>query len=282
MGRGWARHQTAQGLISPAIILGLGFTGQRVARRLLLRGNSVSAIVRAPERFSALESIGLKLLRFGAETQQGGVLCHAIPPLPEQENSVIRRDIEKIAPKRIVYISSTGVYGRQNEVDSTTAAAPDDERGRRRIEEEDWVRSGPWSSLILRAAAIYGPERGVHAAIRSGRIPRGRGSGVVSRIHVDDLAAIAYAGSFSEIEGAWPVADELPCPSSEIAHWTARLLQVTEPVWNTEKLDGPGRRVDGRGIREALGIELIYPTWQPGVLASLAEEKFGKIRREPG
>jgi nucleoside-diphosphate-sugar epimerase len=166
-------------------------------------------------------------------------------------------------------------------VNSATEAIPDDERGRRRIEEENWIRSGPWSSLILRAAAIYGSGRGVHAAIRNGRIPRGQGAGVVSRIHVDDLAAIAEAGLFAETQGAWPVADELACPSGDIAHWTARLLKIAEPPWNMEEPPKPGRRVDGQRIREALGVELVYPTWEAGVLASLAEEKCREIRREP-
>jgi hypothetical protein len=286
MGRGRARHQIAQSLISPWVICGLGFTGQRLARRLLLRsllqgGGDVFAVVRAPERFRALAAIGLKLLPFGAETPPGGLLCHAIPPLESGENSVIHQEIEKIAPKRVVYISSTGVYGRQSEVNSTTLAAPDDERGRRRVEEERWVRSGPWSSLILRAAAIYGRERGVQAAIRKGQLPRRSGRGMVSRIHVDDLAAIAEAGLFSEIEGAWPVADELPCPSGEIVRWSARLLTIQEPAWNMDAISTSGRKVDGAGIREALGIGLTYPNWQSGVLASLAEERCREIRREP-
>jgi hypothetical protein len=38
--------------------------------------------------------------------------------------------------------------------------------------------------------------------------------------------------------------------------------------------------VDGENIRKALGIGLIYPTWEAGVLASLAQEKCREIRRE--
>jgi len=130
------------------------------------------------------------------------------------------------------------------------------------------------SSLILRAAAIYGPGRGVHAAIREGRIPRGAGSGIVSRIHVDDLAAILEAGLFSDIQGAWPVADEAPCSSAEIAAWCAQLLQI-ELTTEYENPGKPvtGRRVNGRKIRKILGVELRYPSWQAGVAACFAEEK---------
>ena len=49
------------------------------------------------------------------------------------------------------------------------------------------------------------------------QMPRGAGSGIVSRIHVEDLAAIVEAGLFSDVQGAWPVADDVPCSSAEIA-----------------------------------------------------------------
>ena len=89
---------------------------------------------------------------------------------------------------------------------------------------------GPWSSLILRSAAIYGTGRGVHAALREGRIPRGAGAGIVSRIHVEDLAAIIEAGLYAELEGAWPVADDAPCSSTEIAAWCVRTMNLSDTL----------------------------------------------------
>ena len=278
MGRSRPGNQASQGLIPPSIILGLGFTGQRLAKRLLLRaslrGGEVFAVVRNAERFRPFESIGLKLLPWIADAPTGGLLCHAIPPLPEWENLAIREKIESLAPQRIVYISSTGVYGGAAEVGAETPAEPNDERGRQRISEERWLTSGSWSSVILRAAAIYGPGRGVHRAIREGRVPRGSAAQAVSRIHVDDLAALAEAGLFSEVSGVWPVADELPCASAEIASWLTRLLRWPASSGELEKITISGRKVDGRAIRGMLGVTLAYPTWQAGILASLAEEQF--------
>jgi hypothetical protein len=251
--------------------------GQQLAKRLLLRsrvrGGQVFAIVRNPERFQGLESLGLRLLPWSADAPKGALVCHSIPPLSEPENSSIRQKIELLAPRRIVYISSTGVYGEANEVGADTPPAPDDERGRQRAHEEQWIASGKWSSLILRAAAIYGPGRGVHRAIRDGRAPRGSAAQVVSRIHVDDLAALAEAGLFSAISGAWPVADELPCASLEIVRWLTRLLDLPNRAQQRDDIAYSGRRVCGRAIRELLGVPLTYPTWQAGMLASLAEER---------
>lgn len=262
------------------IILGLGFTGQRVARRLLPRGERVFAAVRGVERFSALEGAGLLLAEMDLDRvsifphlPRRADLIHCIPPLDDPENLALRALIEELNPRRVVYISSTSVYGGHVEVDEETPVHPNDERGRRRVAEERWIASGPWSSLILRSAAIYGPGRGVHAALREGRIPRGAGSGVISRIHVEDLAALIEAGVCSTLEGAWPVADEMPCSSAEIAAWCAKSMGLDGEPRIAAPFPIVGREVNGRMIRELLRVSLRYPSWETGVPASIAEEE---------
>jgi nucleoside-diphosphate-sugar epimerase len=257
------------------VILGLGFTGTRLAGRLIRRGIPVSALVRGVERFSGMAGLGVRLgeLTGIVQANRNATVAHLIPPLAEPENTALRETILKLAPKRVVYVSSTGVYGAATEVDWETPATPNDDRGRLRLEEERWIASGPWSSLILRSAAIYGPGRGVHAAVREGKVPRGAGSGITSRIHVEDLAAIIEAGLFAGLEGAWPVADDEPCATAEIVRWCAERMHV-EAVGQNDKAVGrmAGRSVNGRKIRERLGVELKYPSWETGIPACLAEE----------
>lgn len=242
--------------------------------RAPLSGGEVFAVARSPERLQALESGGLKLVPWNGDAPKGGLLFHSIPPLSGPENDEIRAKIERFQPERVVYISSTGVYGAATEVGAETPAAPSDERGRQRMREEQWIASGEWSSLILRAAAIYGPGRGVHRAVREGRVARGSSAQLVSRIHVDDLAALAEAGLFCDVSGAWPVADEMPCASAEIAAWLRVLLGLPEIQTQEKEFTVSGRKVDGSEIRRLLGVPLAYATWQAGILASLAEEKF--------
>jgi nucleoside-diphosphate-sugar epimerase len=244
------------------IVLGLGFTGQRLTRRLLREGVPVWAAVRGVERFRELADAGLTLSELSSPAlPKNAIVAYLIPPVES-----LRPFIAELEPKRIVYVSSTGIYGDQVEVNENTAPSPNDERGRLRSEEEQWIAGGPWTSLILRSAAIYGPGRGVHVALREGRVPRGGGSGIVSRIHVDDLAAIIHAGLFSGIEGAWPVADDDPCSTAEIVAW------CLESPANKSEIAIPGRRIDGTRIRQKLGIELAYPSWRTGIPASIAEE----------
>jgi nucleoside-diphosphate-sugar epimerase len=262
------------------VILGLGFTGERLARRLLRRGVPVSAGVRGIRRFAELAQAGLQLSELTLDHPEvmllprNAVAAVLIPPLPEPENTALRENIRRLEPSRVVYVSSTGVYGDQVDVNAGTPAEPSDDRGRLRVEEERWIASGPWTSLILRSAAIYGPGRGVHASLREGKLPRGAGSGIVSRIHVDDLAAIVEAGIFSDIQGAWPVADDAPCSTEEIARWCRQALQL-KPIAGRKLTLGrwnAGRKVDGRKIREMLKVDLQYPSWQSGIQASLRGE----------
>jgi nucleoside-diphosphate-sugar epimerase len=272
------------GMAVMAVILGLGFTGVRLARRLLERRIPVAAAVRGRRRFDELARAGLQLSELSLDHPEATVLPRnevlavLIPPLPEPSNTALHDTIRSLAPKRVVYVSSTSVYGDQVDVDASTPAEPNDERGRLRLEAERWIVSGPWSSLILRSAAIYGPGRGVHAAIREGKLPRSAGSGIISRIHAEDLAAIVEAGMLSDVQGAWPVADDEPCSSAEIARWFAE-VQHLQASKDNNGITAPsigGRRVDGRQIRQLLAVELKYASWKAGILASLAEEDSAK------
>ncbi len=240
----------------PVIILGLGYTTKRLARQLeqfhVATGHPPN-----PENLPP-----------------GAVLVHSIPPVEEPDRSAIRACIRTLKPARILYISSTGVYGPQTNIDETTIAAPDDDKGRARLADEAWLTATGVPTLILRSAAIYGPGRGIHMRLRSGAltgVPRGAG-GVVSRIHVDDLAALLAAGIDSDLTGAWPVADDRPAASSEVIQWYAASQGISLPEIPGElSIPQRGRFVDGRKIRELLGVKLKYPSWETGIPASEEE-----------
>jgi RimJ/RimL family protein N-acetyltransferase len=174
--------------------------------------------------------------------------------------------------ERVVYISSTGVYGAAREVDETTTPAPETETQRARHGAEQTLAP----DLVLRAAGIYGPGRGVHTMLRAGRYRfSGDGSNVVSRIHVDDLAATCRAALDSDVSGAFPVADARPSTAREVATFAAGVLGLPLPeageVHETLRMT---RSVDGSAVRAALGVTLAYPTYREGLDASWLDGVF--------
>jgi CheY-like chemotaxis protein len=234
--------------VPDVLILGCGFTGRRVAERLRARGIAVHGTHR--DTLNLEHPDALADLR--ALLAPGMRVLHSVPTLPGEQDRLAVAALAGAA--RVVYFSTTGVYGQTECVDETTPAAPVTDRAKARVRTERAVLNGPWSSLVLRPAAIYGPGRVVRYA---------RSPACVSRIHVDDLAAHAEASLFSEVTGAWPVADEHPCPSAEVAEF-ARRVQESAPGPPTRPAPA-SRRVDGSAIRRKLGIALLHPSYKTGV-----------------
>jgi len=252
------------------LILGCGYTGQRVAKRFVARGARVTVTTRDPRR--RLDGAGVAVVSLDElhlHIRPGVLVVHSIPP----DGPPGLLDLLGDAPARVVYLSSTGVYGPASLVDETTPVDLRTERARARVAVERAVAGRSWSSLILRPAAIYGPGRGVHEAVRRGAYSLS--DHFVSRIHVDDLATHVEAGLLATISGAYPVADEEPCTSREIAEFCAKLLGV--PVSGAGNGEAgrktritSNRRVDGSAIRRALGITLAHPSYRVGIPSALA------------
>ncbi len=266
-------------MLRKALIVGCGYTGSRVAPLLAAKGWAVTATSRDTGRLRALTEQGVRVVRFevggGALPEaKDAVALLSVPTLPDGDPT--RHLVEALgrAHKRVVYLSTTGVYGNIERVDASTPAAPADERQLLRAQAEQAVLNGSRPALVLRPAAIYGPGRGMHEAMRRGEFKlMGKGANYVSRIHVDDLAHIAAAAMESGLTGAYPVADDSPCTSREIAAFCAELLGVALPasagrgeLSETRRAD---RRVDGREIRRKLGVDLLYPSYREGIPASL-------------
>jgi nucleoside-diphosphate-sugar epimerase len=137
--------------------------------------------------------------------------------------------------------------------------------------------------MILRPAAIYGPGRGVHESMRRGtfRLP-GDGARFISRVHVEDLAALARAALLSGHTGAWPVADEEPCRSLEICRFVSDLTGLPKPEpappGSVSVTLRNNRRVDGRAVVRLLGVRLRHASYRIGIPACLEAEAAGRDR----
>ena len=271
-----------------ALILGCGFTARRTARILLGAGWEVTATSRLPENLARLKALGARLERFDAARDRcvraaadGAHVLLSIPTLRldgrlhEPTASLLAK--LRGAPRHLTYLSTTGVYGSLREVSERTPAAPETERQRLRVGAEEAVRSHGCRALVLRPAAIYGPGRGVHESMRAGRFRLAANSArMVSRIHVDDLAAIIARAVQQSVAGTYPVADECPATSLEVARYCSALLGLPLPeavpdecLSETRKAD---RRVDGSAIRHRVGIGLRYPSYREGIPACIKAE----------
>lgn len=265
------------------LILGCGFTGRRVAAGLAAGGHAVWATSRHPERLAltGVRSLRLDLddpetlARTGATVPEGIRVLHSVPLVAGKTGSwedPTTRLLDALGgkPARVVYLSTPGVYGAQVHVDERTLPAPRVPREQLRVEAERAVQAGPWSSMILRPAAIYGPGRGVHESMRRGtfRLP-GDGTRFISRVHVEDLAALAQAALLSGHTGAWPVADEEPCSSLDICRFVSALtgLPMPEPApaGSVSVTLRNSRRVDGRAVARLLGVRLRYASYRTGI-----------------
>jgi nucleoside-diphosphate-sugar epimerase len=265
------------------VILGCGYTGRRVATRLAGRGVRVIATTRLPER---LRGVPAEIVQLDVSGQidlsfvpPGAAVLYSIPVTQPDLTPAIISALHGRS-SRVVYLSTTSVYGPAFDVDEHTPADPRDEGARARVAVEDAILKGPWSGLVLRPAAIYGPGRGVHVRLQRGDYSLvGDGGNYVSRIHVDDLAVHAEAALFSSVTGAFPVADDEPCTAREIVRFCTDLLSLPLPSAVTPQDVHPtrraNRRVRGSAIRELLGITLQYPTYRIGIPASLESPGSG-------
>ncbi|QXD16893.1 NAD(P)H-binding protein [Rhodocaloribacter litoris] len=277
------------------LILGAGYTGARVARRLAARGEAVLATTRHPGRLESLAEAGVTVVPLDlADAQARAALRARLPAGVRVLHSIptLRRDgrpfdptpwvLDALGdrPARLVYLSTTGVYGTQGHIDETTPPRPATERQRLRLAAERQLRAGPWSTLILRPAAIYGPGRGLHVALREGRyrLP-GDGAAYSGSVHVDDLAALAVAALDADLTGAYPVADAGPATRRERAAFAADLLGLplppSVPLDDVHETQRQNRFIDARAVWEKLGVTMRYPTFREGIPACLAEEAGG-------
>ena len=160
------------------LIIGCGDIGLRVARRLT-RSYRVFALTSSPNRFQELREVGAtpilgnldqaeSLWRLSGLAQ---TVIHLAPPQNQGNRDCRTRNLLRIlsqAPdivRRLIYISTTGVYGNHDgaEVSETTPIQPLSERAQRRVDAERalrlWAPTHGVSLTILRVPGIYAADR---------------------------------------------------------------------------------------------------------------------------
>ena len=173
-------------------------------------------------------------------------------------------------PQRLVFVSSTAVYGQQQGewVDEDSPTEPASFRGRILLEGEELVASGPYPAVVVRLAGIYGPGRTwLVDAVRARRLSTRPQVPPVytNRIHEADCASLL--AHLLALEHPLPVyigCDDEPAPRSEVAAWIAQRLGLD--LSGVEPAPMPAEDSKRcRNIRlKASGYRLRYPTFREG------------------
>jgi nucleoside-diphosphate-sugar epimerase len=270
----------------PWILVGCGYTGTRLARVLVGQGADLTITRRtsaaAQESAEMLGARGVMADLSDPATLMGVIPADAIvvclaPPGAAPENEIRGLIAAAQHARRIVYVSSTGVYaaGGGAWVDEQWPIAPITPSGAARVLAERALAEAAVSHVSLRVAGIYGPGRGLVDRLRAGtyRII-GDGSSHVSRIHVDDLALAIVRAGRSTASGAINIADDDPAPIGEVADALAAKLGVAppprvSPASVSAEVAGmltADRRIANRRMKDELGVVLRYPSWRDAPL----------------
>jgi nucleoside-diphosphate-sugar epimerase len=288
-------------MLDSVSIVGCGYTGQRLAERLRKSGLHVRGFAARAASLRQIEATGAQALPLDLDAAMTPtdfsqhVVYYSVPPARQAGDPRLDRFLEGLVgePKRLVYLSTTGVYGDQAgaRVNEDTPPAPRTERARRRMAAETalraWAEAHRVSWCILRVAGIYGPcrlpldrLRRAEPAVAAEEATPG------NRIHVADLVtACAAAGfaaaadrriynvtdgseeSFTEYLRRVAIIADLPPPPLISRAQAERTLSPSSRLILAES-----RRVDNARMLEELGVVLEYPDLDSGIRASLVEE----------
>ncbi|NTZ43444.1 SDR family NAD(P)-dependent oxidoreductase [Altererythrobacter sp. SALINAS58] len=251
-------------------IFGLGYTASRIADAVRAAGGHVDATGSAGNiDFADPGAVQ------GALAQATHILS-SVPPA-DGSDPVLDRYGASLAGRRLLYLSSTGVYGdaRGAWVDEASPTGHGRRSARAQCDAR-WLEAG---ARVFRLPGIYGPGRSPLDRVREGRAHRIDMPGqVFSRIHVDDIVRGIMAG-LDAAPGAYNLADDLPASHNLVTEEACRLLGTPPPPLQT--IDEAGlspmargfyaenRRVANGKAKRGLGWRPRFPDYRSGLRALL-------------
>lgn len=231
-------------------------------------------------------------------------ILHFAPPSAEGARDVRTRNLIRALkrslsiPQRLVYISTSGVYGdcRGAVVEEHRTPQPQSDRGRRRIHAErmlrEWGKCSGVSIVILRVPGIYAADRLPLDRIRRATpVLLEREDAYTNHIHAEDLARVVLAAlargrtgrTYNAADGSWLkmgdyfdlVAESFGMPKPP--RISRREAESSLPS-SLLSFMGESRRLSNRRLREELRVRLHYPSAAQGVAA--AAQAWAHARRQ--
>ena len=218
-------------------------------------------------------------------------LLHCAPPASEGQvdtrtaNLLAALASAPILPARVVYVSTSGVYGdcAGERVDESRPVAPQSARARRRVDAEQrlgaWCEARGAALVILRAPGIYAEDRLPIASLRAGApVLRPEDDVYTNHIHADDLARAAVRALEEDAPpGIYTASDDSELRMAEwmdlvaARHGLPRPPRISraeaERIVPEERYSfmRESRRLDNTRLKRVLGLRLRYPTVYEGL-----------------
>lgn len=227
------------------------------------------------------ETLDPMVTRLGAHA-----LLHCAPP-PESGDTDTRTanllaalTKASILPSRVVYVSTSGVYGDCGGelVDESRPLAPRTPRAQRRANAElqltAWCAARGVRLTVLRAPGIYAADRLPLERLRASRpVLRAEDDVYTNHIHAEDLAAIVCRALENDApEGVYNAGDDTRMKMGDWLDLVADTAGLPRPprvaraaLAETNDFMSESRRLDNRKLKRELGIRLRYPTVYEGL-----------------
>lgn len=285
-------------VLNDVLIVGCGDVGVRVARLVQAAQGEVRAVARSESSAARLAGHGItpvsadldSVATLQALPAAGKLIFYLAPPpgggpIDSRMRNFCRALGAGQAPVKVVYVSTSGVYGDCGgaRVDEKTPVNPQTSRAKRRVDAEErlleWGREFGVPIVILRVTGIYGPGRLPIARIKQGHaLLREAESPPTNRIHADDLAMVCLAAAERGADGeVFNVSDGQPGTMTQYFNQIADQLGLARPPQLTmaeaRQVMTPmmlsylteSRRMDNRKMLERLGVVLQYPDLAAGL-----------------